>query len=103
VPKHRYAAGLASSSPLFPSCLPRAATCYAAPIFVSSVLSIQKLSKKDRSMAVLAGVGRCHEIWVLARLVSDAKRGYPVPSLRFLPAPFNICMLKLFDSVPSRT
>ena len=29
--------------------------------------------KKDRSMAVLVGVGCCHEIGVLARLVSDAK------------------------------
>jgi hypothetical protein len=59
VPKHGYAAGLASSSPLFPSCLPRAGKSYAAPIFVSSVLSIQKLRKKTRSMAVLVGVG-CH-------------------------------------------
>ena len=46
MPKHGYAAGLASSSPLFPSCLPRAAGCYAAHAFVSSVLSIQKLRKK---------------------------------------------------------
>jgi hypothetical protein len=38
MPKHRCAAGLASSSPLFPSCLPRAAECYAAPVFVSSIL-----------------------------------------------------------------
>jgi len=46
VPKHGYAAGFASSSPLFPSCLPRAAKSYVAQVFVSSVLSIQKLRKR---------------------------------------------------------
>jgi len=46
VPKHGYAAGLASSSPLFPSCLPRTTKCYAALFFMSSVPSIQKLRKK---------------------------------------------------------
>jgi hypothetical protein len=52
VPKHGYAAGLASSSPLFPSCLPRAAKSYAAAVCVSSVLSENE--KTERSMAVLA-------------------------------------------------
>jgi hypothetical protein len=31
------------------------------------------IRKKGRSMAVLVGVGRCHEMGILARLVSDAK------------------------------
>ena len=49
VPTHEYAAGFSSSSPLFPSCLPRAAKRYVAQVFVSSVLSIlsiQKLRKR---------------------------------------------------------
>ena len=46
MPRHRYAAGLASSSPRFPSCLPRAPESYAAHVFVSSGLSIQKLRKR---------------------------------------------------------
>jgi hypothetical protein len=46
VPKHGYAAGLTSSSPRFPSCLPRAAECYAAPVLVSSILWIQKPGKR---------------------------------------------------------
>jgi len=66
VPKHGYAAGLASSSPLFPSCLPRAAKSYAAPIFVSSVLSIQKLRKKIAQW-------RSWWVWVVIT-VWDARR-----------------------------
>jgi hypothetical protein len=77
MPKHRCAAGLASSGPLFPSCLPRATKCYAPPFFVSSILSILKLRKRPDSGVALACDGASEraraEGCLTVSLVSDGQ------------------------------
>jgi hypothetical protein len=51
VPKHRYAAGLSSLSPLFPSCLPRAAKSYAGDSCAVKILICKKTG--------VSGLGGC--------------------------------------------